>query len=57
MNSEYQTPSSRPSYIFSNKLKSPTSQEQIFFDLTLYVPVNILSVMSGRVFLGWTSTM
>ena len=25
------------------------------FDLILYVPVNNLSVMSGRVFLGWTS--
>ena len=26
------------------------------FDLILYVPVNNLSVMSGRVSLGWTST-
>ena len=26
------------------------------FDLILYVPVNNFSVMSGRVFLGWTST-
>ena len=26
------------------------------FDLILYVPVNNLSVTSGRVFLGWTST-
>ena len=29
---------------------------EILFDLILYVPVNIFSVMSGRVFLGWTST-
>ena len=27
------------------------------FDLILYAPVNSLSVMSGRVFLGWTSTL
>ena len=27
-----------------------------FFVLILYVPVNNFSVMSGRVFLGWTST-
>ena len=27
-----------------------------YFDLILYVPVNNLSVTSGRVFLGWTST-
>ena len=27
-----------------------------WFDLTLYVPVNIFSVMSRRVFLGWTTT-
>ena len=26
------------------------------FDLILYIPVNNLSVTSGRVFLGWTST-
>ena len=26
------------------------------FDLILYIPVNNFSVMSGRVFLGWTST-
>ena len=28
----------------------------VFFYLILYVPVNIYSVMLGRVFLGWTST-
>ena len=28
----------------------------ILFDLILYVPVNNFSVMSGQVFLGWTST-
>ena len=27
-----------------------------YFDLILYVSVNNLSVTSGRVFLGWTST-
>ena len=26
------------------------------FDLILYVPVNSFSIMSGWVFLGWTST-
>ena len=30
--------------------------ESFLFDLILNVPVNKLSVMSGRVFLGWTST-
>ena len=34
---------------------SPT-QLCFLFDLILYVPVNNLSVTSGRVFLGWTST-
>ena len=29
---------------------------RILFGLILYVPVNNLSVMSGQVFLGWTST-
>ena len=28
----------------------------ILFDLILHVPVNNFSDMSGRVFLGWTST-
>ena len=28
----------------------------ILFDLILYIPVKRISVMSGRVFLGWTST-
>ena len=28
----------------------------VLFDLVLYIPVNNLSVMSGKVFLGWTST-
>ena len=28
----------------------------LYFDLILYVPVSNFSVMSGRVFLGWTST-
>ena len=27
------------------------------FDLILYIPVNNFSVMMGRVFLGWTSTI
>ena len=36
---------------------SRTRLEYFFlFDLILYVPVNNLSVMSGRVFLGWTCT-
>ena len=29
----------------------------LFFDLIIYVPANNFSVMSGLVFLGWTSTM
>ena len=28
----------------------------VLFEFILYIPVNNLSVMSGRVFLGWTST-
>ena len=28
----------------------------VLFDLILYIPVTNFSVMSGRVFLGWTST-
>ena len=33
-----------------------TEQENFLFDLILYVPVNNLSITSGRVFLGWSST-
>ena len=29
--------------------------KMFFFDLMLYIPVNNFSVMSGQVFLGWTS--
>ena len=32
------------------------SKVKVLFDLILYVSVNNFSVMSGRVFLGWTST-
>ena len=35
---------------------SPWALFVCLFDLILYVPVNYFSVMSGRVFLGWTST-
>ena len=38
----------------SNQL--PTISSWFCFDFILYAPVNIFSVMSGWVFLGWTST-
>ena len=31
-------------------------KQDFLFDLILYAPVNNFSAMSGRVFLGWTST-
>ena len=34
----------------------PPRSSQMFFVLNLYVTINIFSVMSGRVFLGCTST-
>ena len=42
--------------VFFFKLFHDYHQSFCLFDLILYVPVNNPSVMSGRVFLGWTST-
>ena len=41
---------------FRNKMFYAGVSQWFLFDLVLYIPVNNLSVMSGRIFLGWTST-
>ena len=46
-------PGTPRSLVMHSTTEFPTS---CLFDLIHYFPVNNLSVMSGRVFLGWTST-
>ena len=45
-----------PESLFKVHYINSTPFRSCLFDLILYIPVNITAVMSGCVFLGWTST-
>ena len=55
-NSQWRTPSPLPVFKYPMKIIKLVSVLFGLFDLILYFPFYILSVMSGQVFLVWTST-